>query len=332
MKIFVTGNSRSGTTMMGRVLNNHTLIHTFQELHFFDEMVSEADLDKGLNSEMATELFSRLLSVEREGYFGSRNIEKYKDESSKVLHGAEGHTGREIYGLFLNYITHSAGMLHSCDQTPQNIFYAQEILNTFKDAKVVVMVRDPRDVLLSQKNKWKRKKLSGDHFPLKESIRAWINYHPFTISRLWSSVMNEASSLRDDTRVLKVRFEDLTADPENTVKRVCYHLSITYQPSMLKVPKVGSSNIEDTDTEHTIDASRSGRWKQGDLNNTEIFISESINKKHLLLNRYEYSSVSFNFLVLIYYLLTFPVKSMAAVFFNLHRLRDPVRVLKRLFG
>ena len=34
-QIFIVGNSRSGTTMLGRILNNHSEVFTFKELHFF---------------------------------------------------------------------------------------------------------------------------------------------------------------------------------------------------------------------------------------------------------------------------------------------------------
>ncbi len=34
-QIFVVGSSRSGTTMMGRILDKHPSIFTFRELHFF---------------------------------------------------------------------------------------------------------------------------------------------------------------------------------------------------------------------------------------------------------------------------------------------------------
>lgn len=36
--IFIVGNSRSGTTMMGRILGNHTDVFTFHELHFFEQL------------------------------------------------------------------------------------------------------------------------------------------------------------------------------------------------------------------------------------------------------------------------------------------------------
>ena len=40
--VFVVGNSRSGTTMMGRILGNHPDVYTFGELHFFGQLWSPA--------------------------------------------------------------------------------------------------------------------------------------------------------------------------------------------------------------------------------------------------------------------------------------------------
>lgn len=37
--IFIVGNSRSGTTMLGRILGKSTYVHTFDELHFFEFLV-----------------------------------------------------------------------------------------------------------------------------------------------------------------------------------------------------------------------------------------------------------------------------------------------------
>lgn len=38
--IFVVGNSRSGTTMLRRVLGNHLQIYMFDELDFFEQQVN----------------------------------------------------------------------------------------------------------------------------------------------------------------------------------------------------------------------------------------------------------------------------------------------------
>jgi len=38
-KIFIVGNSRSGTTMLARILGNHDNVFTFHEIHFFEQLV-----------------------------------------------------------------------------------------------------------------------------------------------------------------------------------------------------------------------------------------------------------------------------------------------------
>ena len=44
--IFIVGNSRSGTTMMRRVLGNHPAIFMLEELHFFEQLWSTSDKEK----------------------------------------------------------------------------------------------------------------------------------------------------------------------------------------------------------------------------------------------------------------------------------------------
>ena len=72
-QIFIVGNSRSGTTMMGRILDNHSDIFTFKELHFFGQLWSSKDQSKILSQKQAVELCSRLLCIQE---FGILNQEK----------------------------------------------------------------------------------------------------------------------------------------------------------------------------------------------------------------------------------------------------------------
>ena len=89
----------------------------------------------------------------------------------------------DIYKLFLNTITKENKAFISCEQTPKNLYYIEEILKYFPDAFIINLVRDQRDVLLSQKNKWRRKFLGANQIPFFEALRSYINYHPILIAK-----------------------------------------------------------------------------------------------------------------------------------------------------
>ena len=92
--------------------------------------------------------------------------------------------------MFLSEITKKHGKIIACTQTPNNLFYIKDILQEYPHAKVINMVRDNRDVLLSQKHKWKRKFLGAQGIPLFESFRSMFNYHPITTSLVWNSSLS----------------------------------------------------------------------------------------------------------------------------------------------
>ena len=184
-----------------------------------------------------------------------------------------------MYGVFLAAEAASHGATIACDQTPRNLYYLGEILELFGTARAVIMVRDPRDVLLSQKNRWKRRQLSAvdRRTTRRNAVRAWSGYNPTTISLLWRSGARLAERFAQDPRVVVVRFEDLLEDPEGQTRRICSGLDLEFDPAMLDVPRVGSSHQADQPDVRGIDRNASGRWKSG-LTPTEVWICQRINR------------------------------------------------------
>ncbi|MFM7903377.1 MAG: sulfotransferase family protein [Bacteroidota bacterium] len=327
--VIVCGSSRSGTTMMSRILGNHSSIFAFQELHFFDELASAENASKPISKEKSIELLSVLKSIQREGYFGPRDWKRYAEESETQLIG----TALTPMDLLLGFLTRESmlhGKLIPCEQTPQTVFALDALLQHVPTARVILMVRDPREVLLSQKGKWKRRKLSGGNIPFWESVRSRINYHPETISRIWKSTYNEALQHIHDNRVLSIRYEDLTEQPEQIVKRICNHLGIEFESSMLDVPKVGSSNAADQTLERGIDKGRRGKWKSG-LNRSEVAICERANRELMLHFGYELSGENGNAIQMALYRLLLPFQLVLALMMNLKRLRNIRKAFRRLF-
>ena len=152
-QIFVVG--RSGTTMMGRILGRHSMVFTFHELHFFEYLWNPDDVPPVLSIDQASLLAARLLTIQRDGYFTQADPQQYLEEAQAVIEGSrESLTPPAVFGLFLDYETRRYGKSISCDQTPRNLFYLREVLDLYPNAYVVNMIRDPRGVLLSQKNRF----------------------------------------------------------------------------------------------------------------------------------------------------------------------------------
>ena len=330
--IFVVGNSRSGTTLMGRILGNHDNVFTFNELHFFEQMWSRGDRVSLLSRSECLNTLSRLICAQRDGYFAqcSKRYSSYLDEAGAIAGTAQTEIAPlEALRMFMTYEAARNGKSIPCEQTPRNVFYLKEILEFFPGARIVNMVRDPRDVLLSQKRRWKRPFLSGQKVPRSQAIRYWVNYHPITISKLWNSSVKAADSHAGDERVYTLRFEDLLDNPACHVERLCDFIGIRYDESMLQVPQIGSSSSYDDPETKGIDSEKTGFWRGGGLNSSELYISERITAAYMSKHGYERSVRSANPFGLIFYLVSFPFKLAAAFLLSLKRMKNIREAIKR---
>lgn len=100
---------------------------------------------------------------------------------------------------------------HWCEKTPKNILAYGKILAMLgKDARIVNMIRDPRDVVTS--------------------------LHPNGGSKYWvpkDRWVEDNSFIPEDDRIMTVKFEDLICDPEDTLRKVCDHIEIEFEESLL---------------------------------------------------------------------------------------------------
>ena len=103
MKIFIVGNSRSGTTMLGRILGNHPQIHTFGVLHFFENLVSSSDVEKSTawKETERVKLLERLLTSARDGLFSDIKLGKYTDKARFIDIASVRKDPVSVYGEFL---------------------------------------------------------------------------------------------------------------------------------------------------------------------------------------------------------------------------------------
>lgn len=301
------------------------------ELHFFEQLWSPEDKGKPISKEQAIDIASRLLLTQRVGYMThDQDFTKFNEEAiqlvneiSKVELFAE-----DVFDYFSKREVALNQKSIVCEKTPQNVFYLKEIFDLYPNAKVINMVRDPRAILLSQKNKWKRRNLGASYMTKKEAFRLRINYHPITLSKLWNAAINAAKLFQQDKRMISVRFEDLVENPESTLQTICQHIDVEFDKNMLNITQE-SSSIEQDSKAIGFKVERASNWKKGGLQTTERWICQKMCRNNLNRYQYEIETLRPNILYLVYYLISFPIKISLALLMNLNRMKNIAETLKR---
>ena len=250
--IFVTGASRSGTTLMNRLLGNHSTVLGLRELHYFGDLFEASNQAVELSLEQAQKAATMLFARQRVDLWHA-TAQQEDQQQTTALFAAQTDSpnahplahpltdGFELYAAAVNQLAQNAHKQVACEQTPRNIFYAKQLLAAYPNARIIHMLRDPRGVMASQKQRWRMRQLGANKVPIVETVRTRVNYHPITMSRLWNGATERALEIVDHPRVRHVCFEDLTADPAVQLQQVCEWLQLNYEPGMLDVPHYGSS-------------------------------------------------------------------------------------------
>lgn len=331
--VFVVGNSRSGTSMMRRILGKHSIIHTLNEVHFFEKFWSTDDIDKVLTEKEALWLANRLLFLDRYNVLETFVEEEFAEEAKKLiaeLNMPSPHP-HDIYHALLIYRAHQEGKLIGSEKTPQNLFYVNELLQLYPNCRIINLVRDPRGVLLSQKKKWMRKDSADSHLKdhKKEVLRLQVNYHPITISKLWNSAIKAIERFEDHPQVMSVRFEDITNNPVEVLEKTCAFLEVPFEQEMLNVAYSGSSlELVKGATEYGIKKNTVRSW-ESKLTKAEILICQWITGKNLERYGYDKVDVKLNPFPVMFYFLSFPVKVGLSFLMNIHRMRNVTEAVKR---
>jgi hypothetical protein len=246
------------------------------------------------------------------------------DEADKFIQHYKPSTYSDVYKFVLTDTAKKNNSEIICEQTPQNIFYKKQIEKCFDQVMFIHIVRNPLDILLSQKRKWRRASQGASFIPLKETIRAYFNYHPYTISKIWNAVV--AMAIKH--KLYTVRYEDIITEPVNALVSICKTCNIDYETGMELVPLTGSSSNKDS-RYIGINSSRVDAWKQGGLNSAEIFICNRVNRKLAQHFMYDNQLKFPNPIQLVWYAFYWPVHILIAILLNLGRQRNIVSAIKR---
>lgn len=232
--IFILGTERSGSNLLRLILNSHsniTVPHPPHIVHYFKH------LEPYYGDPREDKNFQRLI----DDILGLLDVHIYpwdiSPERNTILREAR---PRDAFGvmiaLYEQYRRHTGKARWGCKSTFM-IHHVPAILKRFPQARLILLVRDPRDVAASSR----------------QSV--FSPYHPLLTARLWASQQHIGMKWHQKlpSSSLHVLFyEDLTTMPERALERLCGFLDEPFEKDMLNFF-------------HTREARKSGRlsesWK-----------------------------------------------------------------------
>lgn len=209
--IFIIGTERSGSNLLRLLLNAHPNIAIPHPPHVMRDMAPIEPFYGSARFELMAEDMARAVNM----HFAPWPFQISAKELVAIS------PSRTLYGLYAalyeKYRAHSGKARWGCKSTFM-FAHIGEILAHHSAPRFLHLVRDPRDVAAS----------AGDSI--------FSQYHPFKQAALWTDQQIEiekwAPKLKE--KYLRVRYEDLTARPEEETRRIMEFLTETFSPDQLQ--------------------------------------------------------------------------------------------------
>jgi hypothetical protein len=213
---FIVGNDRSGTTMLRLILDRGPDAAIPPESMFLTDYADAFDAGGPADEQAARELMRAVWTHPKV------RLWRLPGEPPAVPRGL---TGRDAYRFAVEAPFRAYASKHGKprwgDKTPHYVHHVDRLLALWPDARVVVLVRDGRDVALS------------------------LRRLPFGPNNAWAAAQWWARGIRAGDRareahpeaVLTVRYEDLARDPRREVPAICAFLGLRFADDMLALEK-----------------------------------------------------------------------------------------------
>ena len=249
--IFIVGVSRSGTTLLRRILDSHSRIAIATENHYLGHLVAWEGARAyfrrvgDLREDAAVRRLVGLIysdGFQRRSRF--REVSPYwrwlvarvprSDVEARLL--ASDRTERGVFAAFLRLYADRRGKAIMGEKTPAHLGYAETLLAWFPGARVVHMMRDPRAIYVSE---LRRRMERPESAPYRWLVRVPPAFRAFVlvqVSLAWAVAVGRhrrlARAFPEAYRLL--RFEDLVAAPESSLDALCAFLGVEPEPRMLE--------------------------------------------------------------------------------------------------
>lgn len=213
---FIFGMPRSGTTLLSQCLSAHTEIVVPHETDFVIPMAFL--FDRIHDPEVGRELICKLI-VNTAAFSGS--LGEYVDAATvrDVVYASRYHPSDLLNALYRK-IAEAAGAKIAGDKSPNDLNFLRMLVKTgglSEDIKVIQIVRDVRDLMISVKK------------------TGWVADLDLYFPRFWSNHNLYLNAIYRDkpARYLLLRYEDFVAAPEEHLSTACRFLGVEFQEGML---------------------------------------------------------------------------------------------------
>jgi len=216
--VIIVGLSRSGSTLLARMLDAHSALAIFPETWCYVELDCLGCMQEFTDEWQYILFLNRIWKHLREQNGPAARI--VAEEGAKRPRYV-GITAPMLQSMGQAY-AEARGAIFWGEKTPSHILFLPEIYKLFPNAKVLVMLRDPRDVLLSYDERWGGGKRKTEFIMMAAAqVRHNLTYF-----------IRRPGFSREQIFVIK--YEELTAEPSRVLHAACRFLNLEFEPEMLQ--------------------------------------------------------------------------------------------------
>jgi hypothetical protein len=238
--ILIGGLERTGTSLIFALLASHPAIAMTRRTNwwtYFDGRFGDLGADEALG---------RILDEMRR-YRRHRKLELDFDRLERDFRGGE-RTYCRLFDLMESQYAERLGRPRWGDKSLHTERYADRVFECFPEARIIHMVRDPRDRYASALKRWR-----SNRGGVGSATAAWLA----------SVDLGHRNVERHPGRYRLLLYEDLVHDAEGELRRVCEFIGVAYDPAMLGMS--GATDFRDAGGNSSY-----GRFSAGEISPRSI--------------------------------------------------------------
>jgi len=212
MVTLLVGSGSSGSTLLAQLLDNHNEIACGAELGLFSKPILYNNFK--LFREHCDLI--RKYGISSNPYFEDRsvlrNLDGYSLSDDAVWEFVKQSASIEEFIYKMEWMILTSNKKHIwIEKSPENIYLSTHFIAKFPNAKIIHIVRDPRDVILSFLNR---------------------GHSSITAAEVWITSIAALQPMRGNSCLLEVKYEDLVCNPNQVLKKISMFLTIEWKPSV----------------------------------------------------------------------------------------------------